>query len=193
MTSSRLTEKLEKLESQDVLLDALTRKAELTGDVNELRLLARSKDSLAKEMREVSFQKTQYEEQEKDNRLIPGRTKISITSSLTTESEGKQIVRYGVQIQQLSEDQSKTVSGWVVSRRYNEFFAMHQKLKEKYAPVKSLDFPGKRLVTSLSSSFVDTRKSALEKYLQVRASFSYPIGCPWLTFVVVTRALYSFL
>lgn len=57
--------------------------------------------------------------------------------------------------------------GWVVARRYNEFFNMHNKLRERYVMVRNLDFPGKRLVTSLSGSFVDSRRIGLEKYLQV--------------------------
>ena len=59
------------------------------------------------------------------------------------------------------------MSGWVVARRYSEFLTMHQRLKERYLNVKNLDFPGRRLVTTLSSSLVDNRKVALEKYLQV--------------------------
>ena len=163
---ARLTDKISKLQSQEVMLEALTRKAELTGDVNELQLLRRSKDSLSKEIREVTFQKTQLEQQEKDNRLIPGRTRTTITSSSTTEQDGKQIIRYLVEVQQLGAENQQRCS-WTVSRRYNEFFAMHQRLRERYASVRNLDFPGKRLVTSLSSSFVDTRRLALEKYLQV--------------------------
>src|SRR5258708_21251179 len=148
------------------MLEALSRKADLTGDVAELRLLSRSKASLAKEMRELAFQKTQCEIQEKENRLDPDRNRIFISSSVTTETERKHVVRYLVEVQQLNPD-SKPVFGWVVSRRYNDFFAMHQKLKERYASVRNLDFPGKRLVTALSNSFVDSRRNALEAYLQV--------------------------
>jgi len=169
---ARLTDKISKLQSQEVMLEVLTRKAELTGDVNELRLLSRSKASLSKEIREVTFQKTQLEQQEKDNRLIPGCTRITIASSSTTEQDGKQIIRYLVDVQQLGAE-SQVQSNWTVSRRYNEFFAMHQRLKERYTSVRNLDFPGKRLVTSLSSSFVDTRRLALEKYLQVSTQASY--------------------
>ncbi|KAF8323847.1 hypothetical protein DL93DRAFT_2222735 [Clavulina sp. PMI_390] len=161
----RLGDQISKFQSQEVLLDALIRKAELTGDLNELRVLSRSKASLAKEIRELSFQKTQYEEQEKDNKLVPGRTRINITSSSTIETDAKQVIRYTVEVRQMSPDDT-LVSHWTVLRRYNEFFVLHQRLKERYVAVRSLDFPGKRLVTALSNSFVDSRKSALEKYLQ---------------------------
>jgi len=164
---AKLTEKITKLQSQGVILDALMRKAELTGDAQELRILTKSKSAMARELRELTFQRAQYEQQEAENRLVPDRTKVAIVSSTNmTEEDGKQVVRYLIEVQQLATDGS-FASGWIVARRYNDFFAMHQRLKEKYVAVRGLDFPGKRLVTSLSSSFVDTRRAALEKYLQV--------------------------
>ena len=170
---AKLTEKITKLQSQGVILDALTRKAELTGDAQELRILTKSKSAMARELRELTFQRAQYEQQEAENRLVPDRTKVAIVSSTsTTEEDGKQVVRYLIEVQQLATDGS-FASGWIVARRYNDFFAMHQRLKEKYVAVRGLDFPGKRLVTSLSSSFVDTRRAALERYLQVRFPFPF--------------------
>lgn len=163
----RLTNKINKLQTQDAMLDTLIKKAELTGDAQELRLLRRSKSSLTRELRELKFQKTQYEQQENANRLLSDRTKVAIVNSTVGEEDGKQVVRYLVEVQQLAHDGSFS-SGWVVARRYNEFFNMHNKLKDKYLLVRSLDFPGKRLVTSLSGSFVDSRRIGLEKYLQVR-------------------------
>ena len=164
---AKLTEKITKLQSQGVILDALMRKAELTGDAQELRILTKSKSAMARELRELTFQRAQYEQQEAENRLVPDRTKVAIVSSANmTEEDGKQVVRYLIEVQQLATDGS-FASGWIVARRYNDFFAMHQRLKEKYVAVRGLDFPGKRLVTSLSSSFVDTRRAALERYLQV--------------------------
>lgn len=162
---SRLGDKITKLEAHDAMLDTLIKKAELTGDAQELRLLQKSKSSMTRELRELRFQKTQYEQQESANRLISHRTKVSIVSSTVGEEEGKSVVRYLVEVQQLAPD-GTFASGWVVARRYNEFLRMHNKLRDRYALVKGLDFPGKRLVTSLSGSFVDTRRQALEKYLQ---------------------------
>jgi sorting nexin-25 len=163
---SRISDKIAHLESQEMMLDNLIRKAELTGDTQELRLLNKSKSSMKRELRELQFQRTQYEQQEFANRLISDRTKVSIFNSAVSDEDGKSVVRYLVEIHQLAPDGS-FASGWVVARRYNEFFNMHNRLREKYAPVKNLDFPGKSLVTTLSGSFVDMRKIALEKYLQV--------------------------
>ncbi|KZT08695.1 PhoX domain-containing protein [Laetiporus sulphureus 93-53] len=162
---NRLAGKIDTLQSQSSMLDTLINKAELTGDAQELRLLRKSQSSLSRELRELNFQKTQYEQQESANRLLSDRTKVSIVNSTVGEEEGKSVVRYLVEVQQLAPDGSYT-SGWVVARRYSEFFAMHNKLRERYALVRNLDFPGKRLVTSLSGSFVDSRRVALEKFLQ---------------------------
>ncbi|TFY56091.1 hypothetical protein EVJ58_g7849 [Rhodofomes roseus] len=162
---ARLASKIETLQSQDAMLDTLIKKADLTGDAQELRLLRKSKSSLTRELRELGFQKTQYEQQESANRLLSDRTKVAIVNSTVGEEDGKSVVRYLIEVQQLAPDGNHT-SGWVVARRYNEFFNMHNKLRERYALVRNLDFPGKRLVTSLTSSFVDYRRVALEKYLQ---------------------------
>ncbi|KAL4253565.1 sorting nexin family protein [Abortiporus biennis] len=161
----RLGTKISHLQTQDTMLDTLIKKAELTGDAQELKLLRRSKSSLTREVRELNFQRTQYEQQESANRLVSDRTKITIVNSTVGEEEGKSVVRYLIEIQQLASD-GGYASGWVVARRYNEFFNMHNKLRDKYALVRNLDFPGKRLVTSLSGSFVDSRRIALEKYMQ---------------------------
>lgn len=170
---ARISDKIAHLESQEMMLDNLIRKAELTGDTQELRLLNKSKSSMKRELRELQFQKTQYEQQEFANRLISDRTKVSIFNSTVSDEDGKSVVRYLVEIQQLAPDGS-FASGWIVARRYNEFFNMHNRLREKYALVKNLDFPGKSLVTTLSGSFVDMRKVALEKYLQVSSSIRLP-------------------
>ncbi|KAI0334125.1 hypothetical protein GY45DRAFT_1319014 [Cubamyces sp. BRFM 1775] len=161
----RLANKIGKLQTQDAMLDTLIKKAELSGDAQELRLLRKSKSALTRELRELRFQKSQYEQQESANRLVSDRTRVAIVNSTVGEEDGKQVVRYLIEVQQLAQD-GTFASGWVVARRYNEFFNMHNKLREKYVLVRNLDFPGKRLVTSLSGSFVDSRRIALEKYLQ---------------------------
>ncbi|KAJ2914754.1 hypothetical protein MD484_g5650, partial [Candolleomyces efflorescens] len=171
---ARLGENIVNLEAQEAMLDTLIKKAELTGDTQELRLLKKSKAAMSRDLRELQFQKQQYQQQESANRLISERTKVSIVSSASAEEEGKSVVRYLVEVQQLAPDGSFS-SGWVIARRYNEFLSMHNKLREKYALVKNLDFPGKRLVPNLSGSFLDTRKQGLERYLQ--SVIAIPVVC----------------
>ena len=163
---ARLGDNIANLQAQDMMLGNLIKKAELTGDTQELKLLKKSRSSMNRDLRELTFQKLQYEQQEAANRLLPDRTKVSIVNSTIGDEDGKSVVRYLIEVQQLAPDGS-FASGWVVARRYNEFFNMHTKLRERYGLVRNLDFPGKRLVGALSGSFLDTRRIALEKYLQV--------------------------
>ncbi|KAG2022876.1 structural protein MDM1 [Coprinopsis cinerea AmutBmut pab1-1] len=171
---ARLADKITNLKAQEEMLDTLIKKAELTGDNQELMLLKKSKNAMNRDLRELEFQKQQYEQQESANKLISERTRVSIASSTVAEEDGKSVVRYLIEIQQLAMDGSFS-SGWVVARRYNEFLNMHNKLRERYVLVKGLDFPGKRLVPNLSNSFLDNRKQALEKYLQ--SVIAIPVVC----------------
>ncbi|KAF5388574.1 hypothetical protein D9757_004709 [Collybiopsis confluens] len=171
---ARLGDKIASLQAQETILNSLIKKAELTGDKQESRLLNRSRFSMSRELRELLFQKSQYEQQESANRLLSDRTQVSIVSSTVGEEDGKSVVRYLVEVQQLGIDGSFS-SGWVVARRYNEFLNMHNKLRDKYGLVRNLEFPGKRLVPHLSTNFVDTRRIGLEKYLQ--SLISVPVVC----------------
>ncbi|KAF8711729.1 Sorting nexin C terminal, partial [Rhizoctonia solani] len=173
---ARLSDKIKNLQAQETMLEALMRKAELTGEEQELSLLSRSRDSLVREIRGLTFQRAHYEVQEAANRLVPERTKISITDTATSEEEGRVVVRYLVEIQQLAMDGS-FASGWGVARRYSEFYDMHTRLKERFVEVRSLEFPGKKFVTALSNNMVDTRRVGLEKYLQGQNLILIPSVC----------------
>ena len=131
-----------------------------------MKLLRTSKSALGREIRALAFQREQYAQQDAANALAPDRTRLQIVNAVQGEEQGRAVVRYLVEVQQLAADGS-VATGWVVARRYNEFLTMHNKLRERFAGVRALDFPRKHLVTSLSASFVDTRRTGLEKYIQV--------------------------
>ncbi|WVQ62101.1 uncharacterized protein L199_000239 [Kwoniella botswanensis] len=174
---SRLQDKIQELVQQDHLLDTLIRQAELTGNQVELRILRRSQSSVRREQRTAIFQKAQFEQQEEENRLIPSRTRVSIPSSVITSEDGesgKQVVRYTIEVSQVDED-GKIRLGWVVARRYNEFYELDKALKDwamerndltDELKSRMVEMPGKRLVPNLSASFVESRRMGLEKYLQ---------------------------
>lgn len=165
---ARVTARINELSDQETLLDALIRKAELVGNKRELALLTNSHRSLAREVRALGFQKRQWEQQERDSRLSPGQTIVSIPTAMNSVDDGgKPVTRYLIEVQQLGQDGS-FAHGWVVPRRYNEFFSLHHVLREKVPSIRHLALPGKMLVTSMSSSFVDSRRAGLERYLQVR-------------------------
>ena len=67
-----LTYDIEKLCSQEAVLNSLYRKAELTNNTVELRILRKSKASLQREIRRKELQRQQYIVQESDNSLYVG-------------------------------------------------------------------------------------------------------------------------
>jgi sorting nexin-25 len=193
---ARLQDRIQELVKQDYLLNALIRQAELTGNVSELRLLVRSQSSIRRQERTAIFQKAQFEQQEEENRLMPGRTRVGIPSTMVTEEEGgRQVVRYTVEVKQLADDGSVALS-WVVARRYNEFWEMDRAVRDwagdsrlamEDLKSKVVDLPGKRLGTNLSASSIDARRLGLERYLQVsRECVAYPgpSRCHLLTYPV---------
>ncbi|EST05067.1 Phox homologous domain protein [Kalmanozyma brasiliensis GHG001] len=179
----KMDAQLEKLEAQADILEALARKAELTGArSSETRLLAQSIQAVRREARDIRWQRSQLEQQMAETQLIPGQTKISIQDTMISiDHEGKEFAVYLIEVGILEQQNSKstapskggevstsTARGWIVGRRYSEFWALHQALKERFAEVRALEseFPGKRLVGLVHAPFVDARKASLEKYLQ---------------------------
>lgn len=178
---SRLQEKLQEMVKQEHMLETLIRQAELTGNQAELRILNRSISSVRRETRTCIFQKAQYEQQEEENRLIPGRTRVTIPRHIDTYEDGKQVVRYVVRVEQRAEAR-KGADGsslyWDVARRYNDFHELDKGIREWAASssdktlqqdVKKriLELPGKKIAPILSGAQLDSRRSGLERYLQV--------------------------
>lgn len=191
----RLQSKIQDLIKQGHLLDSLIRQAELTGSQSELKLLRRSEASVRRDQRTAIFQKAQLEQREEERRLVPGRTRVAIPSSVVSsasEDGGKQIVRYTVEITQTEGETPSAV--WTVSRRYNDFWDLDRSLREwnsvnghPGAFSKVAELPPKKLVTSMSSSFVDGRRQGLERYLQVSPVVTSLLlmssrWSPWSTF-----------
>ncbi|KDE04942.1 hypothetical protein MVLG_04698 [Microbotryum lychnidis-dioicae p1A1 Lamole] len=170
----RLGAQLNKLHSQEVVVEALIRKAELTGIASELKILTKSRDSLRREVRALTFQKSQFESQESENKLVPGRTTVTISGTTIGQAEGQSFQLYLVEVHQLAQD-GAFGSGWIVTRRYSEFATLHAHLRDKYVAARNLEFPGKRLVTSYNDGFIEQRRLGLEKYLQ--ALIRVPVIC----------------
>ncbi|ORZ21687.1 PXA domain-domain-containing protein [Absidia repens] len=162
---NNLSDKMEKLTQQEAIVDALIKKAEAKGKVEELRILIKSKNMFRRELEQMQYQKSQYEFQESENVLTPDRTKVSITSSTIGSDQHGDFALYVIEIQQVGFD-GNYASGWIVARRYSEFFGLHQKLKSSYASVKMIDFPSKWPLLKLQKSFVEARRINLERYLK---------------------------
>ncbi|OAX77388.1 hypothetical protein ACJ72_08316 [Emergomyces africanus] len=162
---SALTSDIEKLTAQEAVVDTLTRKAELTNNTAELRILGKSKSSLQRELRRKEMQRQQYIIQESDNSLY-GRSTAQIKSIMVgKEEDGREYALYLIEVQRNSGDQISAAS-WAIPRRYSEFHELHQKLRMRYPSVRNLEFPRRRMVMKLQKDFLHKRRLALEAYLQ---------------------------
>ncbi|KAJ4266335.1 tRNA (guanine-N(7)-)-methyltransferase (tRNA(m7G46)-methyltransferase) [Fusarium torreyae] len=162
---SVLSNDIDRLVAQEAVVESLTRKAELTNNTAELRILRKSKASLHREIRRKELQRQQYVVQESDNSLY-GRSTIKIKSiQVGREEDGREFALYVVEVQRNAGEQMPAAS-WMISRRYSEFHELHQKLRSRYPSVRNLDFPRRRMVMKFQSEFLRKRKTALEQYLK---------------------------
>lgn len=164
-TINNLTAEINMLYRQESVLEPLIRKAELTGNTGNLRILRKSKVSLEKELQRKEVQRQQYIVQESDNSLY-GRSSIHIRSYMrATDADGHNFVSYIIEVERRASDGSVS-AGWVVSRRYTHFLQLHNYLRAKFSAVQKLNFPKKGMVLKFQKkSFVDARKIALQKYM----------------------------
>ncbi|PWY83318.1 hypothetical protein BO94DRAFT_576497 [Aspergillus sclerotioniger CBS 115572] len=160
-----LTADIDKLGSQESVVDTLTRKAELTNNTAELRILRKSKASIQREMHRKEMQRQQYIIQESDNSLY-GRSTVRIKSIVVgKEEDGREFAMYVVEVQRNAGEQMPAAS-WAVARRYSEFHELHHKLRMRYPSVRHLEFPRRRVVLKLQKEFLQKRRLALEAYLR---------------------------
>ena len=171
---SALTVDIDRLAAQESIVDTLTRKAELTNNLAELRILGKSKSSLQREIRLKELQRQQYIVQESDNSLY-GRASINIKSIMVgKEEDGQEFALYVIEVQRVAGEHMPAAS-WAIARRYSEFHDLHQRLRRIYPAVRQLDFPRRRLVMKLQRDFLHRRRISLENYL--RALLRLPAVC----------------
>jgi len=162
---SALTADIERLIAQESVVDTLTRKAELTNNVAELRILGKSKSSLQREIRRKELQRQQYIVQESDNSLY-GRANVNIKSIMVgKEDDGQEFALYVIEVQRKA-GENMSAASWAVARRYSEFHDLHQRLRNIYPAVRNLDFPRRRLVMKLQRDFLHKRRTSLQNYLR---------------------------
>lgn len=160
-----LTNDINKLVAQEAVVESLTKKADLTNNMTELRILRKSKASLQREIRRKELQRQQYIIQESDNSLY-GRSTVRIKSiRVGKEADGREFAVYVVEVQRNAGEQMPAAA-WSVTRRYSEFHELHQKLRSLYPSVRGLDFPRRRMVMKFQREFLHKRRIALENYLR---------------------------
>ncbi|CUM66910.1 uncharacterized protein PRCAT00004595001 [Priceomyces carsonii] len=165
---TKLGDDIERLSDQQAILDPLLRKAELTNNISELKILKKSKLGLEREIKSKELQRQQYIVQENDNSLY-GRSRVCIQSYISDSENGKEFTLYIIEVQKLShEDPDVITAGWIVARRFSQFFKLNEYLKSKFPQISNIKFP-KRKVLVLKfqqRQLAELRKSALEEYLK---------------------------
>ena len=159
-----LTVDIDKLVAQESVLGSLTRKAELTNNIAELRILGKSRSSLEREIRRKELQRQQYIVQESDHSLY-GRAIVKIKSLMVGHAgDGQEYALYVIEVQRQTGENMPAAS-WAVARRYSEFHDLHKRLRHLYPAVRRIDFPRRRLMMKLQQDFLHKRRMALEEYL----------------------------
>lgn len=165
---AKLTQVIENLVEQDAILTSLLRKAELTNNLSELKVLRKSKISLEREISSKELQKQQYIVQENENTLY-GKSKVQIQSYVFGGDNISQYVLYIIEVQKFSsDDPSDITAGWVVARRFSQFYKLNEYLKVKCPQVANIRFPKKTVpvLKFQKKQIVEVRKLVLESYLQ---------------------------
>ncbi|CAI6334262.1 unnamed protein product [Periconia digitata] len=160
-----LTSDIERLVTQESIVDSLTSKAELTNNAAELRILRKSKSSLQREIQRKELQRQQYIVQESDNSLY-GRATVFIQSYMVGHDEdGKEFALYVIEVRRRAGDQMPAAT-WAVSRRYSEFHDLNKRLRTKFPEVRNLELPRRQMIPKLQKDFLHKRRLGLEKYLR---------------------------
>ncbi|QPG76946.1 hypothetical protein FOA43_004340 [Brettanomyces nanus] len=169
---NRLETEKERLRQQLLIINSLLRKAELTSNITEVRIMNRSKVSLDREVRLRELQLQQYTMQQSDSGLYK-RSKVTIQSYITANEHGHDFILYIIEVQRLSNDDLNVVlAGWMVARRFSQFYKLHKYLRMKYPEVWDLEFPKRMVVMKFQqSALIEQRKCKLERYLQKLLSF----------------------
>ncbi|EPY49799.1 sorting nexin Snx12 [Schizosaccharomyces cryophilus OY26] len=164
---------IQEFENQLHALSTMMKKAELISDQKQFKSLSKSYQAIEKAVNRKKRQVDQYLSQEEDSKLY-NRSRVSIDSYKLCKDENEQeYAVYTIRIERLEGDIIR--SGWMVARRYREFAELHKQLKQMFPQVRSLKFPNKTVIPSITKSILEYRKTALEEYSQ--AIFQMPDVC----------------
>ena len=127
-------------------------------------LIDETVDFLRDEIGDFAHQKSKLESQERRDAIVPGQCIAQLREYECQLQNSKKVTFYDIDITRTS----GTGSGWSVKRRYSDFDALHQKLKNEFEFVTHLELPAKTMmITAKSKEVRQARLKALEKYLQV--------------------------
>lgn len=161
-----ISTEIKNLRDQNDILLPLLKKAELTNNTSEIAILKRSKQGLEKEIAAKELQRQHWIIQENENSLF-GKSKIQISSYMSESKNGSEYVLYIVEVQKYSnDDPNEVTAGWVVARRFSQFYQLNEYLKKRSPKVSNIKFPKKSVLNFQKKHLLEIRKKGLEQYLQ---------------------------
>ncbi|KAI8323428.1 hypothetical protein GQ54DRAFT_110904 [Martensiomyces pterosporus] len=187
---NQLSRGLERKSHQMAIVRVLMRQAQSRHKPHEQRVLRASYRGLRREVHASGEQQRQYESCLDDHQLSPTRTLVHIPRAISTSegesggsgggsgdpADAKSHVVYLIELQQSMPREHQAVgqqglyapTGWVVARRYREFYAMHRELKSMWpAEMRSHELPARTpLIRLQRDRDIEQRRLGLEKYLQ---------------------------
>ncbi|KAJ2452187.1 tRNA (guanine-N(7)-)-methyltransferase (tRNA(m7G46)-methyltransferase) [Coemansia sp. RSA 2336] len=178
----QLSYDLERKTHQMAIVRALMRQAKSRHRAHEQRVLQASFRGLRREVHAEMEQQRQYQCALPDHNLSPQRTRVHIPRAVTASDpadaddadEPKTHVVYLIELQQGMPEHLRhgpavhAPTGWVVARRYREFYAMHHELKSLYPhEMRQHNLPARTpLIRLQKDRDIELRRIGLERYLQ---------------------------
>lgn len=160
----------EELQRQLHILDRLGRDSKQTAlHVKQAKLLDASRRAIVRDLRRVDLSiKTLASRARQPD--WTGTCDTRVIDARMDKSRGHSCVVYRVRVRVGDDSSKQTPLEWVVDRRYSEFHALHAAVENSGPDALTLgaSFPGKSLVRQVSSSFINARRQALDRYLRVR-------------------------
>ncbi|KAJ2720696.1 tRNA (guanine-N(7)-)-methyltransferase (tRNA(m7G46)-methyltransferase) [Coemansia sp. Benny D115] len=191
---AQLSSEIARKTHQMAIVRALMRQAQMRRRTNEQRILRASYRALRREVHEAEEQHRLFAQALDDHVLASERTRVHIPRAISRveEGEGKEPhVTYLIEVQQSlpahyggarAGGRMHAPTGWVVARRYREFFALHQELRALAAAVDARrrpalhELPARTPLMRLQRDRdIELRRTGLEKYL--RALLADPLLC----------------
>ena len=150
-----------KLKQHNEQLSALIAEGEPPGKSTDERVvLVASRNAIDRDLRQAIWEHEHLERKVLEVALSASLLRVSIDYT-GVQSDGRNYVAFHIRVE-------TSEGAHTVVRRYSEFRKLHQSLKQRYPQTRTLDslFPGRRLVGLLNASFIESRRCALERYLQ---------------------------
>lgn len=152
---------IEQIERQRSLVSTLLEKAQLNNDEHEVEVFKRSEHALKRELTRKKQLKSCFLERLRTQQLY-GKVQLSIERWATFNDGAGEYTTYLVDVKSCEDSDS----GWVIPRRFSQFYELRKILKKQFPQVADMDFPAKRSVLRFQSKhFIEARMSVLNQFM----------------------------